>query len=107
MIEAMENCEEGIVVGGQVVGDIRFADDRDMVSSSEDGLQRLMDRLNETASRFNMKINVQKTKTMVVNRDVGEVVNITIDGQKWSRLRTSNTLASNENLLVGIFSGPP
>ena len=36
-----------------------------MVSSSEDGLQRLMDRLNETAKRFNMKINVQKTRTIV------------------------------------------
>jgi hypothetical protein len=45
MIEAMENCEKGIVVGGQVVGDVRFADDHAMVSSSEDGLQRLMDRL--------------------------------------------------------------
>ena len=42
-----------------------------MVSSSEDGLQRLMDRLNETANGFNMKINVQKTKTTVVSRDGG------------------------------------
>ena len=39
MIEAMDNCEEGIVVGGQVVGDVRFADDQGMVSSTEDGLQ--------------------------------------------------------------------
>ena len=82
MIEAMENCEEGIVVGGQVVGDVRFADDQGMVSGSEDGLQRLMDKLNDTANRFNMKINVQKTKTMVVSRDEGQVVNITIGGQR-------------------------
>ena len=37
MIEAMENCEEGIVVGRQMVGDVRFADDQGMVSSSEEG----------------------------------------------------------------------
>ena len=67
---------------GQVVGDVRFADDQGMVSSTQDGLQRLMDRLNETANRFSMKINVQKTKTMVVRRDKGQVVNITIDGQR-------------------------
>ena len=67
----MENCEEGIEVGGQVVGDVRLADDQGMVSSSQDGLQRLIDRLNETANRFNMKINVQKTKTMVVSKDEG------------------------------------
>ena len=24
MVEAMENCEEGVVVRGQVVGDVRF-----------------------------------------------------------------------------------
>ena len=51
MIEAVENCEKGIVVGGQVVGDVRFAGDQGMVSSSKEGLQRLMDRLNETANR--------------------------------------------------------
>ena len=62
MIGAMKNCEEGIVLGGQVVGDVRFADDQGMVSSSEDNLQRLMDRLNETDNRFKMKINVQKPK---------------------------------------------
>ena len=32
MIKAMKNCEEEIVVGGQVVGDVRFADDQGMVS---------------------------------------------------------------------------
>ena len=40
MIEAMENCEEGIVVGGQVVGDVRFADDQGMVSSLKEGFAR-------------------------------------------------------------------
>ena len=30
-----------------MVGDVRFADDQGMVSSSEDDLQRLIDRLNE------------------------------------------------------------
>jgi coenzyme F420-reducing hydrogenase delta subunit len=50
MLEAMENGDEGIVVGGQVVGDVKFADDQSMVSSSEGGLQRLIDRLNDTGS---------------------------------------------------------
>jgi hypothetical protein len=45
-----------------VVGDARFADDQGMVSSSEDGSQRFMNRLNDAANRCNMKINVQQTK---------------------------------------------
>ena len=82
-------------MGGQVVGNVRFADDQGMVSSSEDGLQRLMDRLSEPASRFNMKINVQKTKTMVVSRDEGQVINITIDGLRVEQFKNFKYLGAN------------
>ena len=66
-----------------------------MMSSSEDGLQRLMNTLNDTANRFNMKINVQKTKTMVVSKDEGQVVNITIDGQRVEQVKNFKYLGSN------------
>ena len=61
--------------------DIRFADDQGMVASTEKGLQKIMDRLNETAKAYDMKINVNKTKVMKVSRN-GGVINIVIDGQK-------------------------
>ena len=60
MIEALENVDAGIIVGGQVVSDVRFADDQGMVASTENGLQKLMNKLNETAKKFNMKMNVKK-----------------------------------------------
>jgi len=69
MIEEMENMDEGIVVGGQLISDVRFADDQGMVASTEGRLQRLMNKLNDTAKKYNMKINIQKTKVMVVTRD--------------------------------------
>jgi hypothetical protein len=94
MIETMENCEEGIVVGGQVVGDLKFADDQGMVSNSEDGFQRLMDQLNDTANSFNMKIYLQKTKTIVVSRDRRVVVDITIDGQRVEPVKNFKYLRS-------------
>ena len=53
-----------------------------MVSSTERGLQNLMNKLNDTAKKFNMKINVQKTKTMVVSRNEGRLVKIKIDDQE-------------------------
>ena len=73
MLEALENMDEGLIVGGQVVSDVRFADDQGMVASrpTENGLQKLMNKLNETAKKYNMKMNVQKTKAMVVCRDGG------------------------------------
>ena len=63
IIEAMENIEAGIVEGGQLKTDVRFADDQGMVASTEEGLQKLMNKLNDTAKKYNMKINVQKTKS--------------------------------------------
>ena len=81
MIEAMEDIEEGVKVGGQLVKDVKFADDKGMVASSERGLQRLIDGLTTTAKKYDMKINVKKTKTMLVWRSVGGTVNIVVKGQ--------------------------
>ena len=49
MIEALEDIEEGVRVGGDLVKDVKFADDQGMVASTEVGLQRQIDALNSTA----------------------------------------------------------
>ena len=59
-----------------------------MVSSTEGGLQKLLNKLNETANDFGVKINVQKIKTMVVSWDGGGVVSITVDSQRIKILNT-------------------
>ena len=94
MNEALEGVEEGVSVGGRVVSDVRFADDQGMVSSSEQGLQKLMNKVNDTAKKFNMKINVKKTKVMVVSREGGGIVNINIDGQKVEQVKNFKYLGS-------------
>ena len=81
MEEAMEKIDEGVKVGGYHLRDVRFADDQGVVASTEKGLQKIMDRLNEMAKAYDMKINVNKTKVMKVSRN-GGVINIVIDGQK-------------------------
>ena len=87
MEEAMEDLEEGIKVGGNLLQDVRFADDQGMVAGSEIGLQKIMDRLNDTALRYGMKINIKKTKVMRVSNNKGEV-NITINGTKLEQVRS-------------------
>ena len=62
MEEALEGSVEGVKVGGYLLRDVRFADDQGMVANTEKGLQKIMDRLNDTAKAFDMKINVDKTK---------------------------------------------
>src|SRR6267154_3188044 len=94
MIEVLEDMEEGVLVGGKLVSDVRFAADQGMVASTEMGLQRLMNKLNDTAKRFDKKINVQKTKTIVVRWDGGGVVNITVDGQRIEQVKSFKYLDS-------------
>ena len=57
---AVEDFEDGIVVGGKLARDVRFADDQGMVACSEKGLQEIINKLNDTAKKFNIEINVTK-----------------------------------------------
>ena len=94
MIDALENVEDEILVGRQIVSDVRFAEDQGMVSGTESGLQKVMNKLNDTAKTFSMKINVQKTKIMVVCRDGRGVVNITIDGERIEQAKSYKYLGA-------------
>jgi len=49
-----------------------------MVSSSNAGLQRIMDSLNRTSGEYG-KINIKKTKTMQISRTEGRKLTITIN----------------------------
>src|SRR6476469_4927821 len=61
MKEALENVEERITLGGELIKDVKYADDQGMVANTEAGLQSLMDSLNTTAKHYDMKINIKKT----------------------------------------------
>ena len=78
--EAMEKVTDGVKVGGTLVQAVRFADDQAMVSSTNAGLQRMMDVLNTTSKEYGMKINIKKTKVMRISRTEGAKAKILIDG---------------------------
>ena len=64
------------------MSNLKYADDTALMAESETELQRIVDRLNEVWKEFGMKINVKKTKTMVVNRkNVRQHAKIYINGQ--------------------------
>src|SRR6476619_830684 len=91
--EALENVEEGIRVGIELIKDVKYADDQGMVANTEAGLQSLMDSLNTTVKHSDMKINIKKTKAMVVSRNGGERVNITVKVKALNKLASSDILA--------------
>ena len=48
------------------LNELLFADDQVLVASSEEQLQRQIDRLHQTCQTFNMKINIEKTEVMKI-----------------------------------------
>ena len=73
MKEALEQTDEAIKIGGNIIKDIRFIDDQAMIAHTEEGLQMLMDKLSTTAATFNMKV-------MRILNNGDDAVNITING---------------------------
>src|SRR5437868_15153252 len=80
MIDAMEGIEEGVRIAGQLLQDVRFADDQSMVANTEETLKTLVYKLSDIAKTYDLKINVKKTKVMVISREREKTVNIAIGG---------------------------
>jgi len=73
---ATVDTQDGVSVGGQTISAIRYADDKAMVANSQQGLQRLMNNINEVTKEFGMKVNVKKTKVVCISRSQGTKTNI-------------------------------
>jgi len=65
--EAIENMED-IKFNGIIITDIRYADDAVLVADKRKKMQKMADRLIETCKGYEMKINIKKTKVMVMNK---------------------------------------
>jgi len=88
----MENCQDGISVGGKMLQSLHFADDRGMVADTKTGLQRIMDRLSATAEEYGMKINTKKTKVMTICK--GEPLVIKVNGCPLEQVKEFRYLGS-------------
>src|SRR6476661_8280626 len=73
---------------------MKYADGQGMVANTEAGLHSLMDSLDTTAKHYDMKINIKKTTAMVVSRNEGERVNITVECQSVEQVSTFRYLGS-------------
>lgn len=59
---------EGIKVNGEIINNIRYADDTVIIADSEENLQRLLDKITDEGNRWGLRINTKKTKTMVISK---------------------------------------
>ena len=84
----MESVQEGISEGGNRIAEIRFADDQAIIGDSEEGLQRIMDKLDQTIEKFNMKINLKKTKMIEIGKNRSSNVDIQTRGTRLEQVYT-------------------
>ena len=94
MKEAFRNVNAGITVGGRTINSLRFADDKAILASNEEGLQELMTRLNDVSEEYGMKINTKKTKVMHVSRKRNVRLTIQINRTKIEQVQEFKYLGS-------------
>ena len=67
---------------------VRLADDQVILANTEKRLQKIMDRLNDTAKAYETKSNVAKRKVMKLSRNEDVIYRI-IDEQKLEKVSSS------------------
>ena len=60
--------EEGVLIGGFNLTNLRYADDTVLIADSEAKLQKLVSILNEESEAVGLSINKKKTKTLVISK---------------------------------------
>jgi hypothetical protein len=68
MAMALDGTEEGAVIGGQTINDLRFADDIALLAKQANGLQESLTKVVQVSREMGMSLNVLKTETKFLGR---------------------------------------
>ena len=76
-------------IGGKNITNLRYADDTALIAELGQGLQLIVDVVKSESLKRGLKMNIKKTKTMVVSRDqVNRKVDIKADGTTLEQVET-------------------
>ena len=81
MIDATEDHEGNVSIGGRTITNPRFADDIDGIAGEEEQLANLVECLDKASTAYGMEISAKKTKLMTSNTS-GINTEIKVNGQK-------------------------
>ena len=79
----------GCVIGGKSVNNLRYTDDTALLAENEEELQLLVDKVKKASEEMGLRMNIKKTKTMLISRDhdrdrrqgISRNVSVTANGQ--------------------------
>ena len=60
----LQECTQGVRIGGRVVNNLRYADDTTLLECSVHDLSNIIGSLKEASERLGLKLNMKKTKIM-------------------------------------------
>ena len=61
----LDEAQAGIKIAGRNINNLRYADDTTLMAESEEELKSLWMKVKEESEKVGLKLNIQKTKTMV------------------------------------------
>ena len=74
----LEEAQAGIKIAGRNINNLRYADGTTLMAESEEELKSLLMKVKEESENIGLKLNIQKTKTMVS----GPITSWQIDGER-------------------------
>lgn len=66
--EALGESKDGISINGVLINNLRYADDTVLLADTSEGLQRLIEKVAEICENYNMRLNTNKTKVMIISK---------------------------------------
>ena len=60
----LEEAQAEIKIAGRNINNLRYADDTTLMTESEEDLKSLLMKVKEESEKFDLKLNIQKTKMM-------------------------------------------
>ena len=79
----LEEAQAGIKIAGRNINNLRYANDTTLMAESEEELKSLLMKVKEESEKVGLKLNIQKTKSMVS----GPIISWQIDGETGNSVR--------------------
>ena len=73
MQEALADYPGGVRIAGEIINNLRYADDIILVGETEEEVKQMLDAMEEVCRKYKLEINVDKTKVMKIGRSEGEM----------------------------------
>uniref|UniRef100_H3AVM1 ribonuclease H n=1 Tax=Latimeria chalumnae TaxID=7897 RepID=H3AVM1_LATCH len=89
MKEALGGFKDGAKIGSRRITNLRYTDDINLISSTQEDLKDLLKRVQQASKRKGLQLNMKKTKIMDDNNKRFE-----IDGNKIEEVKSFNYLGS-------------